>query len=162
MVEPRARHCSPARKRRNAAKSAEIEIIRGMRYNIWPRRRKFDLIFLDPPFKKGWIPAWSHFFPGVLKDDAALYVESEKSRKRLAIGVQCATAEAGEVHFHLMRREQLEKLDHRVAIYPGTFDPITRGHEDLVRRAASLFDRLILAIAESPSKQPRFPLLPNG
>lgn len=45
-----------------------------------------------------------------------------------------------------------------MAIYPGTFDPITRGHEDLVRRAASLFDRLILSIAESPSKQPRFSL----
>jgi len=53
----------------------------------------------------------------------------------------------------------LTKLNHRIAIYPGTFDPITRGHEDLVRRAASLFDRLILAIAESPSKQPRFSLL---
>jgi pantetheine-phosphate adenylyltransferase len=52
----------------------------------------------------------------------------------------------------------LTKLNHRVAIYPGTFDPITRGHEDLVRRAATLFDRLVLAIAESPSKQPRFPL----
>lgn len=52
----------------------------------------------------------------------------------------------------------MRKLDHRVAIYPGTFDPMTRGHEDLVRRAASLFDRVILAIAESPSKQPRFSL----
>jgi pantetheine-phosphate adenylyltransferase len=50
------------------------------------------------------------------------------------------------------------KLDHRVAIYPGTFDPITRGHEDLVRRASGLFDRLILAIAESPSKRPQFSL----
>ena len=46
----------------------------------------------------------------------------------------------------------MNKLNHRVAIYPGTFDPITRGHEDLVRRAATLFDKLILAIAESPSK----------
>ena len=50
------------------------------------------------------------------------------------------------------------KLDHRVAIYPGTFDPITRGHEDLVRRASNLFDKLILAIAESPSKRPLFEL----
>ena len=50
------------------------------------------------------------------------------------------------------------KLDHRVAIYPGTFDPVTRGHEDLVRRAASLFDLLIVAIAESPSKRPLFDL----
>ena len=52
----------------------------------------------------------------------------------------------------------MNKLNHRVAIYPGTFDPITRGHEDLVRRAASLFDKLILAIAESPSKRPFFTL----
>ena len=52
----------------------------------------------------------------------------------------------------------MNKLNHRVAIYPGTFDPITRGHEDLVRRAGSLFDKLILAIAESPSKRPYFTL----
>jgi pantetheine-phosphate adenylyltransferase len=52
----------------------------------------------------------------------------------------------------------VNKLDHRVAIYPGTFDPMTRGHEDLVRRAASLFDKVILAIAESPSKRPLFDL----
>jgi pantetheine-phosphate adenylyltransferase len=52
----------------------------------------------------------------------------------------------------------LNKLNHRVAIYPGTFDPITRGHEDLVRRAAGMFDKLILAIAESPSKRPYFTL----
>ncbi|MGA9396194.1 MAG: pantetheine-phosphate adenylyltransferase [Azonexus sp.] len=52
----------------------------------------------------------------------------------------------------------MSKLNHRVAIYPGTFDPITLGHEDLVRRAASLFDKLILAIAESPSKRPYFTL----
>lgn len=52
----------------------------------------------------------------------------------------------------------MNKLNHRVAIYPGTFDPITRGHEDLVRRAAGLFDKLILAIAESPSKRPYFTL----
>jgi len=52
----------------------------------------------------------------------------------------------------------LNKLNHRVAIYPCTFDPITRGHEDLVRRAGGLFDKLILAIAESPSKRPYFTL----
>jgi pantetheine-phosphate adenylyltransferase len=43
------------------------------------------------------------------------------------------------------------------AMYPGTFDPITLGHEDLVRRAAVLFDRVIVAIAENPgSKAPMF------
>jgi pantetheine-phosphate adenylyltransferase len=42
------------------------------------------------------------------------------------------------------------------ALYPGTFDPITRGHEDLVRRAASLFDEVIVAVADSRGKQPLF------
>ncbi|NLS53661.1 pantetheine-phosphate adenylyltransferase [Hafnia alvei] len=44
------------------------------------------------------------------------------------------------------------------AIYPGTFDPMTNGHLDLVTRAASMFDHVILAIAASPSKKPMFSL----
>ncbi len=44
------------------------------------------------------------------------------------------------------------------AIYPGTFDPITNGHIDIVTRAAAMFDELILAIAASPSKKPMFSL----
>ena len=44
------------------------------------------------------------------------------------------------------------------AVYPGTFDPMTLGHEDLVRRAARLFDRIILAIADSRAKKPFFTL----
>lgn len=43
-------------------------------------------------------------------------------------------------------------------MYPGTFDPITRGHEDLVRRAARIFDRVVVAIAANPGKQPMFDL----
>jgi pantetheine-phosphate adenylyltransferase len=44
------------------------------------------------------------------------------------------------------------------AIYPGTFDPITCGHSDIVRRASNLFGRIIVAVAESPHKEPSFPL----
>jgi len=44
------------------------------------------------------------------------------------------------------------------AMYPGTFDPITLGHEDLVRRASGLFDRVVVAIAANPSKEPMFTL----
>ena len=42
----------------------------------------------------------------------------------------------------------------RNAVYPGTFDPITNGHHDLLRRAASIFDRVVVAIAANPSKAP--------
>src|SRR3546814_7786849 len=42
------------------------------------------------------------------------------------------------------------------AVYPGTFDPLTRGHEDLVRRAAALFDKVVVGIAHSRNKKPFF------
>ena len=44
------------------------------------------------------------------------------------------------------------------AVYPGTFDPLTNGHVDLVRRASRLFDTLVLAIADSRAKRPFFTL----
>jgi len=44
------------------------------------------------------------------------------------------------------------------AVYPGTFDPLTRGHEDLVRRAAGLFDRVVVGVAHSRNKKPFFNL----
>ena len=44
------------------------------------------------------------------------------------------------------------------AVYPGTFDPLTLGHEDVVKRAAKLFDEVVLAIAESSAKRPVFSL----
>lgn len=43
-------------------------------------------------------------------------------------------------------------------MYPGTFDPITLGHEDLVRRACRLFDKVVVAVAANPSKEPMFSL----
>jgi pantetheine-phosphate adenylyltransferase len=46
----------------------------------------------------------------------------------------------------------------RSAVYPGTFDPITNGHQDLVRRAAGIFDRVVVGIAANPGKAPLFPL----
>ena len=46
----------------------------------------------------------------------------------------------------------------RNALYPGTFDPITNGHHDLVRRAAQIFDRVVIAIAANAGKSPRFSL----
>ena len=46
----------------------------------------------------------------------------------------------------------------RIAVYPGTFDPITNGHVDLVSRAANLFDEIIVGVADSPGKSPALPL----
>ena len=43
-----------------------------------------------------------------------------------------------------------------IAVYPGTFDPITNGHTDLVKRAIKIFDKVLLAVAERPSKKTLF------
>ncbi|GGF68008.1 phosphopantetheine adenylyltransferase [Paenibacillus albidus] len=50
----------------------------------------------------------------------------------------------------------LQIREERVAIYPGTFDPVTMGHMDIIRRAAKQFDRLIVAVLNNLSKNPLF------
>jgi pantetheine-phosphate adenylyltransferase len=50
------------------------------------------------------------------------------------------------------------KGTHITAIYPGTFDPITNGHSDLVQRATTMFERVIVAVAANPGKTPAFSL----
>jgi len=49
-------------------------------------------------------------------------------------------------------------LVHKRAIYPGTFDPVTNGHTDLIERASKLFQHVVIGIAANPSKQPKFSL----
>jgi pantetheine-phosphate adenylyltransferase len=44
----------------------------------------------------------------------------------------------------------------RIAVYPGTFDPITNGHVDILKRSLALFDEVIIALATNPKKQPLF------
>jgi pantetheine-phosphate adenylyltransferase len=57
-----------------------------------------------------------------------------------------------------MGSDQPIRANRRIAVYPGTFDPITHGHSDLVARAAPLFDKVIVAVAQSSGKTPRFEL----
>jgi pantetheine-phosphate adenylyltransferase len=46
----------------------------------------------------------------------------------------------------------------KIAIYPGSFDPITNGHLDVIKRAAVLFDKVVVAVIRNPAKKPRFTL----
>src|SRR5260370_38389729 len=52
--------------------------------------------------------------------------------------------------------------DQRVAVYPGSFDPVTVGHLDIVERGAALFDRVIIAVAPDPSNPDKRPLFPTA
>ncbi len=57
-----------------------------------------------------------------------------------------------------MTIETAHQLKKSLAIYPGTFDPITMGHLDIIDRALNLFDKVIIAIAINPGKEPLFSL----
>ncbi|MCB1122594.1 MAG: pantetheine-phosphate adenylyltransferase, partial [Verrucomicrobiae bacterium] len=46
----------------------------------------------------------------------------------------------------------------RIALYPGTFDPVTKGHLDVLRRASRIFDKVIVGVAENAPKSPAIPL----
>ena len=84
----------------------EVEIMRrdALQY-LASTDSRFDLIFIDPPYHKGWIARLEPFLPGVLNDDAAIYVEAEQEIETLGDWRTVRHGKAGEVHYQLMRRE---------------------------------------------------------
>lgn len=86
-------------------KPATLEIVRSdaLQY-LNSTKAKFDLVFLDPPYKKGWIPRLEPLLSGVLNEDAAIYVEAESGIESLGNWRTVRQGKAGEVHFHLLRQ----------------------------------------------------------
>lgn len=86
-------------------KPPAIEIVRGdaLQY-LASTKTKFDLVFLDPPYKAGWIGRLEGLLPPVLEEDAAIYVEAEHEIASLGDWRTVRQGKAGEVHFHLLRR----------------------------------------------------------
>lgn len=84
----------------------EVQIIRAdaLQYLASPKA-KFDLIFLDPPFKKGWMARLEPLIPAALNEDGAVYVEAEHEIESLGEWRTVRHGKAGEVHFHLLRRQ---------------------------------------------------------
>lgn len=84
----------------------EVEIVRrdALQY-LASTNAKFDLIFIDPPFRKGWIARLAPLLPGILNDEAAVYVEAEQKIESLGDWRTVRHGKAGEVHYQLMRRE---------------------------------------------------------
>ena len=84
-----------------------MEIIRGdaLQY-LASTKSKFDLIFLDPPFAKGWIARLEPLLAGVANEDAAVYIEAELEVGALGDWRAMRHGKAGEVHFHLMRQDK--------------------------------------------------------
>jgi 16S rRNA (guanine966-N2)-methyltransferase len=88
--------------------TAQVEIRRAdaLQY-LASTTAKFDLIFLDPPYHKGWIPRLAPLLPKVLNEDAAVYVEAEHEIEALGDWRTVRHGKAGEVYFHLLRRSDV-------------------------------------------------------
>ena len=90
-------------------RAENVQLLRGdallTAQGLASRGQRFDLIFLDPPYNKGWIARLEPLLPGVLNEDAALYVEAEHTIESLGEWRTVRQGKAGEVHFHLLRRQ---------------------------------------------------------
>lgn len=83
-----------------------VEIVRGdaLQYSV-STQAGFDLVLLDPPYNKGWIDKLAPRLPRLLNEDGALYVEAEYGIDTLGDWRTVRRGKAGEVHYHLLRRE---------------------------------------------------------
>ena len=143
---------SPATRGRSA--STRLETHRAdARAFLGRETRRFDVIFLDPPFADDpWAVAAAGVRGGSLAEGGVDLRRGGRPRSSPRRGSRsCREGRAGQVHYHLPRAVLNRML---TVVYPGTFDPFTRGHEDLVRRAARLFDRVVVGIAASEAKKP--------
>ena len=148
------------------AQGARVENVDARRFLDRTPAEPFDIVFLDPPFASTLVEETAARLEqgGWLAGNALIYIECAGDRVPQAAVPRSWTPlkakRAGEVGYHLYSRAERGDTNRmsRNAIYPGTFDPITNGHQDLVRRAARIFDRVIVAIASNPNKAPMFPL----
>jgi pantetheine-phosphate adenylyltransferase/16S rRNA (guanine(966)-N(2))-methyltransferase RsmD len=120
------------------------------------QRREFNLIFADPPYR---IPPRE--IGSVLKRLAVLLarggrvvVESGDTPVQATESLKGVSRRYGSTVVTFLERERSE-YTMKIAICPGSFDPITTGHLDIVRRAASIFDHVIVAVGANLRKKPR-------
>ncbi len=115
-------------------------------------RKKFDVIFLDPPYKSDKIRELLDAVAGILKDGGKVVFENEKPFSGVARGlVLTDVRKYGRAILHFF-----EKYSGGAAVYAGMFDPITVGHERSVLSAIQAFGKAYVVVGENAEKQPFF------
>jgi pantetheine-phosphate adenylyltransferase len=121
-----------------------------------PATSTFDLVFVDPPYDAGLCtPTLAALVAGGWIARGALVCVEHRSGSPPEVPaglVEVQSRRYGETTVTILAAEQ----SMREAIYPGSFDPITNGHIDIIRRGLAIFDRIVVATAVNVRKQPLF------
>jgi len=129
----------------------EVEAALG---RLFGRGERFDLIFADPPYRiaAAEVGGILHRLRSLLAPGGRVAIESGDIEG--AGGKKGVTRRYGGTFVTILGRSELTMI---VAVCPGSFDPVTTGHLDVIRRAAKIFDHVVVAVGSNRRKQARLP-----
>jgi pantetheine-phosphate adenylyltransferase/16S rRNA (guanine(966)-N(2))-methyltransferase RsmD len=136
------------------------EVVRGEVHKVLARMvaegRQFNLIFADPPYRiaaseVGGVLSGAR---ALLAPEGRVVIESGEAPAGAARSKRGVTRRYGGTFITVLERSELKMI---VAICPGSFDPVTEGHLDVIRRASRVFDHVVVAVGANLRKKPRLP-----
>jgi pantetheine-phosphate adenylyltransferase/16S rRNA (guanine(966)-N(2))-methyltransferase RsmD len=131
---------------------ADVEAVLG---RLAGRGDRFDLIFADPPYRiAAEVGGILHRLRSLLAPGGRVAIESGEAPVEGAGGKKGVTRRYGGTFITILGRSELTMI---VAVCPGSFDPVTTGHLDIIRRASKIFDHVIVAVGSNRRKQARLP-----
>jgi pantetheine-phosphate adenylyltransferase/16S rRNA (guanine(966)-N(2))-methyltransferase RsmD len=118
--------------------------------------RLFSLIFADPPYRIAMteVGGFMSRLGALLAPGGRVVIESGEAPARGTRGKKGATRRYGGTFVTILERSEITMI---VAVCPGSFDPVTAGHLDIIRRASNIFDHVVVAVGTNLRKQPRLP-----
>ena len=119
--------------------------------------RQFNLIFADPPYRIAATEVGSVVsrLGALLAPGGRVVIESGEAPAG-TIGKKGVTRRYGGTYVTILERSEIKVI---VAVCPGSFDPVTTGHLDILRRASKVFDHVVVAVGANMRKKPRLPAL---
>jgi pantetheine-phosphate adenylyltransferase len=119
------------------------------------REELFDLIFADPPYRiAAEVGVILHRLRSLLAPGGRVVIESGEAPIEGAGGKKGVTRRYGGTFVTILGRSELIMI---VAVCPGSFDPVTTGHLDVIRRASKIFDHVVVAVGSNRRKEARLP-----
>ena len=130
----------------------EVEAVVGQ---LVTRRDRFDLIFADPPYRiAAEVGGILHRLRSLLAPGGRVAIESGEAPVEGAGGKKGVARRYGGTFITILDRSELTMI---VAVCPGSFDPVTTGHLDVIVRASKVFDHVIVAVGSNRRKEARLP-----